>query len=105
MRSDSPRYLDASVLLEMLKNVVPHSVATAFASMVLPVPGGPNIKTPFHGRRMPWKYSGIHSGNTTASSSRRFASPKPAMSSQRTEGDRSRISRSRPSASSPSGPR
>jgi hypothetical protein len=36
-----------------LKNVVPHSVATAFASIVLPVPGGPNIRTPFHGRRMP----------------------------------------------------
>ena len=38
-----------------LKKVVWHSVATALASMVLPVPGGPNISTPFHGRRMPWK--------------------------------------------------
>ncbi len=53
MRSDSPRYLDASVEAVTLKNVVPHSVATAFASIVLPVPGGPNIRTPFHGRRMP----------------------------------------------------
>ena len=38
---------------ETLKKVVPHSVATAFASIVLPVPGGPTISTPFHGRRMP----------------------------------------------------
>jgi hypothetical protein len=29
-----------------LKNVVSHSVATALANRVLPVPGGPNINTP-----------------------------------------------------------
>lgn len=34
------------VLDETLKKVVPHSVATAFASMVLPVPGGPTIRLP-----------------------------------------------------------
>jgi hypothetical protein len=34
---------------EMLKNVVRHCVATAFASSVLPVPGGPNSSRPFHG--------------------------------------------------------
>lgn len=51
--SDSPRYFDVSVDEETLKNVVPHSVATAFANMVLPVPGGPTIRTPFHGLRMP----------------------------------------------------
>mmetsp|Transcript_8519 Transcript_8519/g.31898 ORF Transcript_8519/g.31898 Transcript_8519/m.31898 type:complete len:200 (-) Transcript_8519:187-786(-) len=103
--SDSPRYLLARVDDEMLKNVVPHSVATALASMVFPVPGGPNINTPFHGRRMPWKYSGIQSGSTTASSNTRFASRNPAMSSHRMEGDRSRISLSRPSASSESTPK
>lgn len=35
-RSDSPRYLLASVLLLTEKKVVPHSVATALASIVLP---------------------------------------------------------------------
>jgi hypothetical protein len=67
---------------------------------VAPVPGGPNMSTPFQGRRMPcraarellqvhmkstqqrtWKNSGIHSGSTTASSSSRLASASPAMSS------------------------
>jgi hypothetical protein len=33
-----------------LKKVVSHSVATAFAKRVFPVPGGPNIKTPRAGR-------------------------------------------------------
>lgn len=31
---------------DMLKKVVLHSVATAFASSVFPVPGGPTINTP-----------------------------------------------------------
>lgn len=47
-RSDSPRYLDASVDEDTLKNVVSHSVATALASIVLPVPGGPKSNTPCH---------------------------------------------------------
>lgn len=51
--SESPRYLDVSVAEETLKNVVRHSVATARANNVLPVPGGPVNKTPFHGLRMP----------------------------------------------------
>ena len=38
---------------ETLKKVVQHSVATALANMVFPVPGGPTINTPFHGRRIP----------------------------------------------------
>jgi hypothetical protein len=57
MRSLSPRYLDASVEEVTLKKVVPHSDATALASIVLPVPGGPNISTPFHGRRMPCRHA------------------------------------------------
>ena len=77
--SDSPRYLDARVEEETLKNVVPHSVATALANNVFPVPGGPTINTPFHGLLMPWKYPGIHNGRTTASSSSLLASFKPAM--------------------------
>ena len=47
--SDSPRYLEPRVEVEMLKKVVPHSVATALASMVFPVPGGPTIRTPWGG--------------------------------------------------------
>ena len=39
-------YLDARVEDDTLKKVVLHSVATALASIVLPVPGGPNINTP-----------------------------------------------------------
>jgi hypothetical protein len=55
MRSLSPRHFEASVAEETLKNVVPHSVATALASNVFPVPGGPNIRTPFQGLRIPYK--------------------------------------------------
>ena len=36
-------YLLAIVDAETLKNVVLHSVATAFARSVFPVPGGPNL--------------------------------------------------------------
>ncbi len=39
----------------MLKNVVLDSVATAFANIVLPVPGGPNNSAPFHGVNRPVK--------------------------------------------------
>ena len=49
----------ASVDDDTLKNVVPLSVATALASSVLPVPGGPNMRTPRHGLRMPWKNCGV----------------------------------------------
>ena len=62
--SDSPRHFEDSVDAETLKNVVWHSLATAFASIVFPVPGGPNMSTPFQGRRSPWKKSGIQSGST-----------------------------------------
>jgi hypothetical protein len=37
----SPTHFDISVLALMLKNVHLHSVATAFANIVLPFPGGP----------------------------------------------------------------
>jgi len=39
-------YFEARVEEETLKKVVWHSVATALANMVLPVPGGPNMRTP-----------------------------------------------------------
>lgn len=50
----SPRYFEVNVDDETLKNVVPHSVATALANIVFPVPGGPTINTPFQGLRMPF---------------------------------------------------
>jgi len=53
--SESPLYLEVRVAEETLKNVVEHSVATALASIVLPVPGGPTIKTPRQGRLIPRK--------------------------------------------------
>ena len=67
MRSLSPRNLEANVVAETLKKVVPHSVAVAFAKRVFPVPGGPKSMTPRHGRRIPLKKSGMSIGRTTAS--------------------------------------
>mmetsp|Transcript_10270 Transcript_10270/g.22796 ORF Transcript_10270/g.22796 Transcript_10270/m.22796 type:complete len:226 (-) Transcript_10270:650-1327(-) len=49
----SPRHLETNVEADMLKKVVLHSVATAFASSVLPVPGGPCRRMPRQGRRIP----------------------------------------------------
>ena len=40
---------DVILDMEMLMKFAPASVATAFASIVLPVPGGPNNKMPLHG--------------------------------------------------------
>lgn len=45
--SELPRHLEATDEAEMLKKVVLHSVATALASRVLPVPGGPYSKMPY----------------------------------------------------------
>ena len=47
--SESPRHLLTRVEAEMLKKVVLHSDATAFASSVFPVPGGPCKRMPFQG--------------------------------------------------------
>lgn len=60
--SESPRHLEVSVDELTLKNVVLHSVATAFASIVFPVPGGPTRQMPRHGRRMPLKNPGTSVG-------------------------------------------
>ena len=100
----SPRHLLASVLADTLMNVVRHSVATAFASSVLPVPGGPYSSTPRQGLRMPEKKAGQMRGSTTASCSSALAPSRPAMSPQRTLGARSRISPSIWATSSRSGP-
>ena len=44
--SELPRHLEPTDAAEMLKKVVLHSVATARARRVLPVPGGPYSKMP-----------------------------------------------------------
>lgn len=79
---DYPFHLDARLLAETLKKVVPPHAATALASKVLPVPGGPNMSTPFHALLMPVKYCGILSGNSTAYCSKPLALSRSAISSK-----------------------
>ncbi len=57
--SESPRHLLTIVDADILKNVVLHSVATALANNVFPVPGGPYKSKAFHGDKIPvnnWGY-------------------------------------------------
>lgn len=49
-----------------LKNVVAPVEATALAKRVLPVPGGPKRRTPFHARRLPTNICGRARGRRTA---------------------------------------
>ena len=51
------RTLDAMLDIEILIKFAPASVATAFASIVFPVPGGPNKSIPLHGchKKADWK--------------------------------------------------
>jgi hypothetical protein len=65
---------------ETLKNMP--LAAMAFASSVLPVPGGPNNRIPFIAFRMPLKNYGIILGNKTASCSSPLALSSSAMSSK-----------------------
>lgn len=51
--SESPLHLLTIEDADILKNVVLHSVATALANSVLPVPGGPYSSKPFQGERIP----------------------------------------------------
>lgn len=77
----SPWYLLTIELAEMLKNVVLHSEATAFASIVFPVPGGPKRSIPFHGSRILfWNSSGSFRGSWIASFITFFADCIPIMS-------------------------
>jgi hypothetical protein len=50
---------------EMLKNKALDSVATAFPSIVLPVPGGPKRRIPLGGARRPVNKSGRFDGRIT----------------------------------------
>ena len=77
-----PANISTNALADWLKNWAPDSFATAFASSVLPVPGGPWSKMPF-GTVAPsfLKRSGLRRNSTTSRSSS-FASSQPATSSQ-----------------------
>jgi hypothetical protein len=84
--------LDTIELAEILKNVVLHSVATAFANIVLPVPGGPNKSIPFHGSNRPVKKCGYLNGIKTASFNSLFAFSRPTISLKVTLGFLTHIS-------------
>ena len=60
--SDSPYHLLANDDDWILKKVELDSVAAARASMVLPVPGGPNSSIPVTGSRNPLNRSGRKNG-------------------------------------------
>jgi hypothetical protein len=65
----------------MLKNTVLHSLAKAFASIVFPVPGGPNNKTPFQGLILNLlKNSGCSKGICIASLTNHLAFSSPIIS-------------------------
>ena len=72
--------------------MVLHSVATALASIVLPVPGGPKRSIPFHGSKIPVKKCGYFKGNKTASFNNFFALSKPTISLNLTLGFSTSIS-------------
>ena len=63
---------------DMVKNGTPASPATAFASNVFPVPGGPTSKTPFGIRAPTWIYFLGALRKSTISSSSSFSSLSPA---------------------------
>ena len=65
---------------EMLKNGTPASPATAFAKRVLPVPGGPTIKTPFGILAPSFVYFVGSDKKSTISSNCSFSSTSPATS-------------------------
>lgn len=58
-----------------------HSVATARASKVFPLPGGPNSKSPRAGDRRPVNSSGRSDGKITISCNACFADSCPTISS------------------------
>lgn len=63
----SPTYLLIKSDEDTEKNVPSAYVAQALAKYVLPVPGGPYNKIPFHGFRLPVNISGNLIGKMTAS--------------------------------------
>lgn len=87
----SPIHFETKVLALILKNVHLHSVATAFASIVFPLPGGPYKRIPFVGALIPVKISGLNYGYTIFSKRACLTSVKPSISSHLTPGPLSNI--------------
>jgi len=77
---------------DILKNVHLHSVATALAIIVFPVPGGPNKSNPLGGARSPLNKSGRKFGTIIISLRICFASLSPTTSLNLTSGLFSTIS-------------
>jgi hypothetical protein len=71
--SPSPTYFDVNVAALMLKKVALHSDATALASNVFPLPGGPNKSNPLAGALNPVNISGRNEGKITISCKACFA--------------------------------
>ena len=61
--SPSPTYLLVRELALMLKNALSDSLATARASIVFPLPGGPNSSNPRVGVLRPVNSSGLEQNN------------------------------------------
>lgn len=82
----SPMYL--LIMSELLngKKLALHIVAHAYAINVLPVPGGPYRRIPFHGFRIPLKMDGNLVGKIIDSFKAYFAESNPATSSHLTFG-------------------
>mmetsp|Transcript_39568 Transcript_39568/g.71276 ORF Transcript_39568/g.71276 Transcript_39568/m.71276 type:complete len:226 (+) Transcript_39568:551-1228(+) len=81
--SDSPSHLFSTDEASTLRKLAPPSVATALASMVLPVPGGPNNKTPLTASlAIPSLYRcGNFNGYVTLCRNNSFTSPSPPIMS------------------------
>mmetsp|Transcript_18815 Transcript_18815/g.58534 ORF Transcript_18815/g.58534 Transcript_18815/m.58534 type:complete len:565 (+) Transcript_18815:64-1758(+) len=84
--SDSPMYMLTSSGPFTERKLRPHSVATAFATSVLPVPGGPYSSTPERACRPLAKSSGCCSGSCTVSRMVDLTSSRPPTSSHFTLG-------------------
>ena len=79
-----PANISTNEAADCAKNCAPDSCATAFASSVLPVPGGPCSRMPF-GTFAPSSWKGFGSRrNSTISCSSALASSTPAMSAKDT---------------------
>mmetsp|Transcript_9771 Transcript_9771/g.20325 ORF Transcript_9771/g.20325 Transcript_9771/m.20325 type:complete len:385 (-) Transcript_9771:963-2117(-) len=82
--SPSPIHLEVTVAALIVKNVHLASVATALASSVFPVPGGPNSSTPRTGARRPVNRSARSAGKITISCRARLGFSRPATSAHLT---------------------
>mmetsp|Transcript_26635 Transcript_26635/g.63116 ORF Transcript_26635/g.63116 Transcript_26635/m.63116 type:complete len:393 (-) Transcript_26635:1403-2581(-) len=80
-RSLSPMYMLISSGPFTPRKLVEHSLATALASSVLPVPGGPYSRTPERCRSPPLNSAGCLRGSSTVSMMARLQSSRPPTSS------------------------